>query len=1401
MPTNNLTDLLATLTGRLKANSPEDQQKLDDLQNTLALALKHQNPATIRNQEFLFERSDLYRQSNLEAGNLTKIKEIAARTQKSDQQQDSQVFIRSVPVQSTQFAGGLPSAANGARTTTYGPFTDFNNRDIFIDVVKIQKLLSLYIQGQTSPAILFNATFTVPAITPIGTPPPEITKNYTLAPTTVWINCKVFNPLSTDGYYCGLRVTGGTITLNALPSYIAGKLTISSTTTATCNLNLEQKTGFPTDPTSPYGRDARDAQYTLPQNFAFSFTGPNKTISAVGASSWKIYGYSDNFTYTPNNQLCILNEFLSCMAIPLVSQSGKFQVMTCLSPFMKLAGTALLKSSWWGIAAAKIDITAPPEADGNGSIVIECDKGLSAVWKELDGGSVTLPHPFILGEPAHIGLTELASVGAGTFQHFEGWKDSVNPYGTSMDWRLKNNTTLLFNTTAAGAELISGFTDCDVNTDRPVKVNGEAVAVRSKSSNFIIWLTKAKNQVAVGDNNMLWDNKLPADQIPKVKPYALAMHNALFTVTPPNALTLFAVVSADLKVMTEGKMYLSFGLFSYLPTLPDPYAANIGILESQFEAGRDPATGVVIRDSVVWQWLIGLVQWKKQAAGYNVDVSFHFAALDAPLKIEKDKGTSLTTLGQSHAITQTGGTGMFGNMQASTNTPAVVGTGALASTQNPAAVVIGGAMGNQLQDFALLDVSSNANQMGVAFSQKSNFVQRLVATKYDISIADDTNATMYPILVDGMDVVTKGRLAQAFTVPQISWEPVFNLTAKAVNGDPPFGFNYYQTDGIATRIGNLGADDVPLSPIPLSQYLVNSYNSKKDGRTYAMFNLPFGMVGISMLNNNSAQTKKPDIEKVSPSFANAVIGGIQLELTAGASLGGVAEGPLFEGYTVQLYNINNADGTNAAASTLANSPTVIYNNEFFYNSSNLPARPAVPVGRIGLSGYGANMFTNWENKEALFAQTSQALFNVSMGRTSHEVVQVKSMVYPWGIRVVRTITLFRLANGYVMRIDSGWQAESDGKFDFSWNKPILDGGGNVIGKTPMPNPYEIHPGIVHGLFGIRNIREFPKAYIQGAAYLQALTFDADVELENITEGGKSNRVPSKGILGYVQLAPAGEPISVPDFKGLLAYENNTIGGSISCVMKVAGTNQRMHINRFDVNNSVDAANSPVFVAASRGSVILPKDGSWSLVQHNRGTGDVTPLPEQLSIPLIRAGKWVKDLVVPPGALNELQRFAHPGDLLKLPNADTINFGFLQNLNSQKVLFLTPSFKNGVQSLLSKTPPLMADSYRLLNSSGIFPNIDNAETAFGTAMQMLKGVGAGNTSVGDIFKKIPSVTDVGKEVFELMEVKAKEEAGKLVDQGFKLIKDKANAGLNDIIKFDLPSFEYPLVDIEDVLKSM
>jgi hypothetical protein len=131
------------------------------------------------------------------------------------------------------------------------------------------------------------------------------------------------------------------------------------------------------------------------------------------------------------------------------------------------------------------------------------------------------------------------------------------------------------------------------------------------------------------------------------------------------------------------------------------------------------------------------------------------------------------------------------------------------------------------------------------------------------------------------------------------------------------------------------------------------------------------------------------------------------------------------------------------------------------------------------------------------------------------------------------------------------------------------------------------------------------------------------------------------------------------------------------------------------------------------------------------------------------------------------------------------------MGTQKVLFMTPGFKKGVESLLSKTPPLLADSSRLLNSTGIFPNIgEAANNNFGQAISLVKGIGAGNNPL-DAFNKI-TLPDAG-DVLNVLQLKAKEEAGKILDQGYELAKGAVNGIADKAIKFDLPSFDYPLID--------
>jgi hypothetical protein len=137
----------------------------------------------------------------------------------------------------------------------------------------------------------------------------------------------------------------------------------------------------------------------------------------------------------------------------------------------------------------------------------------------------------------------------------------------------------------------------------------------------------------------------------------------------------------------------------------------------------------------------------------------------------------------------------------------------------------------------------------------------------------------------------------------------------------------------------------------------------------------------------------------------------------------------------------------------------------------------------------------------------------------------------------------------------------------------------------------------------------------------------------------------------------------------------------------------MRITRADVNPAVDGAGVPNFASAARGSLILPKDGSWSVTKQQTNTGDVKPVEEGQSVPLIK----------PDGSAN--YKIANPADIV-VPTASGVNFGVLQSTGTQKLLFNLPQFSPGDAKLKSEET-YFADASKLLNSKSVFPNIANA----------------------------------------------------------------------------------------------
>ncbi len=1399
--------LLSELISQLNVDTPTQRKALDSAIPEIAKALRFQPESSISSEKLTIQSADFFFSG-------VQNKTLSDRIEKASKEAstlknvapDEKVFIREVPVRTTQVKGSVPTWAIGAKVdTSIGPITRVDGRQVFVDVYRVEKLISLCKQGTNEPLIFFNALFTGKKVKVINAPPVEVTKTYTLLPGSVWVKANLLATAAPNDRYIGLKVKSGKITLTAAPTLQGNKLVLANTTRATVELILDQPEAAAKSK-KKYGQDAREIQIKCPEQFGFSFGGitANK-VDLAGPATWSVYGQSGIFSH--QNKANTFSAQLNRVLIPYQFSQPVFQPKTPKSPLVQVSGTGQIKQSWWAIPAAAIDVNAPLTAAGTGAMVQDIQPGLSASWEGAEGDDLMLNDCQVLVENNRISLTSLGLSGAGAFHILDHWKDELNPHGTQVELAFLPSAFFYYECQADGVEAVLTQTHATVNADRPKQVNGQSFLIKTKNSILMLAGGQINNLIYLIDDNILWDNKLPFDKTPKFKSLAIALENALFTVSPVNGLVLFGKCDPSWKKITESNTFLVFGMFGYLPTLPDPYLANFGMLRGVF------GTRERTYDHIQNWFFCRIAQTPIPDEFDDVKVTFHNgpqanpnAAVGAGIGSEPPLGTLANGNSSSTGVNFAG-----------SKVPDYEGQYNAATNLLTADL------------FALLDVSSNANQLGVSLGFVPIGARKdRVVTGHSVSLSA-TEASIQPtneevFTVDGMELKVPANMARIFMLPQVAWEPVFNTYTEGTHAmDPPEGFNYYPNDGGPSRILNNNPNKVTLAPIPLTQFILDRFKEKKTD-VYAQFTLPFGLKSVAILDQTQERypNKKPLLEQNSPKFSQGLVGGIQIR-----AIGGDAgklwpqepwmnDSDMFAGFTTQLANVLNAAGVHSFGSTLGDSVTQIFNGQF---ASTALEPKGVPVTTIDFSGYGASTFSNWIGPGAEIADTSQARFDIMLGRTSHEVIQVKSLVYPWGIRVVRTITIFRASSGFVYRMDSGWQPETDGQFDFRYKFKIN-------GQTQNPTPYKIHPGTVRGLYSIRNIKEdsaiadFSTSYElkTGDKYIdyksnqqtwldpnetikvlcRPVWFDADVELENLVQGHKNNRTPARKILGYVQLAPALVPLSAQHFKDLLNSQGGLIGGDIDCVMDVNKSGQYMRITRFDFSHAEKPGSvEPHFVVSARGSVILPKTGSWSMVQHQVSTGDVTPLAQHIPVPLIREGEWIPGKVVSNEVVEKkLLRLANPTEILRKPAASTVNYGILQTTATQKALVLTPSFGFQQKKLFSKTPLLFADPYSLMSGNGIFPNAGNAIDEYGKAIPLLTGTGSG--LIGEkAFKEHPSFDDAAVKVLELMAITVQKEGQSVVDQGFQLLARKANQGLNNALAFDIPPLKTTLVEMESL----
>jgi hypothetical protein len=265
----------------------------------------------------------------------------------------------------------------------------------------------------------------------------------------------------------------------------------------------------------------------------------------------------------------------------------------------------------------------------------------------------------------------------------------------------------------------------------------------------------------------------------------------------------------------------------------------------------------------------------------------------------------------------------------------------------------------------------------------------------------------------------------------------------------------------------------------------------------------------------------------------------------------------------------------------------------------------------------------------------------------------------------------------------------------------------------VPGKFDrIHRGAVDGMYNIRHISDTDDLFsLSTGARLQAVYYDADVGF--VSAGAKApvvsgqnadGRVPVQRQLGFIQRLPlpqlpdhpsvaVAHLLSPGEFQELLRLRG-PIGGGIDCTIRLGSSDQLMRLTSLTTADARPGPSGLGFAVAAYGSPVLPGNGRWSVVRVGVGDGIVESVDAGQGVPLIRANGGP-------------YRWAEPTDLQFETSPLDTDYALLLAHDAQRMLFQQLKVPDGQNALISSKHPVLADPYRMLHSTGLFPAVDRA----------------------------------------------------------------------------------------------
>ncbi|HEX9143497.1 MAG TPA: hypothetical protein VGA09_04440, partial [Candidatus Binatia bacterium] len=608
---------LQQLTGSLKPARGTGADQLPALQRSLAEQLATDPAFTISGNRLHHQSAQPEPSADLsvQLGRLDAL--LAALTPAPIPGPTPLVFRRETDFSNSLLGNSVPQWGSGmAPTKTFGPFLDEHGLQVWFDFYFPVRLVQVYFQGGSAPVLLIPLWGTLTGTT-----------SYQIERGSVWIASDLIARVSAlSGYYTGLKVAGGSLDLPQNAAVMSGKIFIPLSATAALHLDLDQNSVTAT--ANEAGLDAKAAVVDLPKTLDLKFAAHSSSVTAANASC-TVFGCKEDFEFknAPAVWIAPIGQILIPYSLTTTAETpDTLEIISSDSLLCTLSKSAKIDSgSGWLLPAAKVDPAQLGQAAGTGALCISLSKGITADWKGLKGSHTTLVHPAIIAEPGMVTVVDFFARNIYGKQKWIVWRNAANKHHSETTLTFGGSFPFIFVSSAKDSEAIFYFCGHKGSFDRPVDANGSPFKIESTIAFAGILQNGDQFQALLLDNDLLFDGN--PNKPSAFERHSLILRNALFNVSRPYSLFLFGKLEGENEI-TKGVMALMFGVYLYLPTLPDPYVASYtGVL-------RDPGGREF---GQLRTGLAGFVKWPNTAEAPLADaeppddpayVYFRFASLE-----------------------------------------------------------------------------------------------------------------------------------------------------------------------------------------------------------------------------------------------------------------------------------------------------------------------------------------------------------------------------------------------------------------------------------------------------------------------------------------------------------------------------------------------------------------------------------------------------------------------------------------------------------------------------------------------------------------------------------------------------------------------------------------------------